>query len=202
MLWWVSPSTHLLRGAERRTATRRQFFVLGSLTSLAWALETQGASRLSSRAASVSNAIGIMRKIWPMSIPATLFLFPALWSPTLSGSGIFPYRCQDYPLRILFSKDSVTGVVVVGELLPPKAEVADPTTIHSIRYLRASHSLLGGVWIGSSAASLDGVPSRTDQAGTPLGDSIYTTFVLQEAARLVSNNLQGDVGEQENALIM
>ena len=202
MPWWVFPSTHLLRGAERRTVTCRQFFVLGSLTSLVWTLEKLDAFRPSSRAASVSNAIGMTGKFWPMSIPATFFLFPALWSPTLSGSGIFPYRSQDYPLRILFSEDSVTGVVIVGELLAPEAEVADPTNIHSIRYLRASHSLLGGVWIGSSVASLDGVPSRTDQAGTPLGDSIYTTFVLQEAARLVSNNLQGDVGKQENALIM
>lgn len=136
-----------------------------------------------------------------MSIPATYFLFPALWSPTLSGSGIFPYRSRAYPLRILSSKDSVTGVVVVGELLPPRAEVVDPTTIHSIRYLRASHSLLGGIWIGPHVASLDGAPPRTDQAGTPLGDSIYSTFVLQDAARLVMKNLQGDGGERE-ALIM
>lgn len=175
---------------------------MGSLTALVWSLEKLGAFRLPSRAASVRNAINITRKFWLLSVPAILFLFPALWSPTLSGSGIFPYRSQNYPLRILSSKDSVTGVVVVGELLPPKAEVADPTTIHSIRYLRASHSLLGGVWIGSSVTSLDGVPSRTDQGGTPLGDSIYHTFLLQEAVRLVTNNLQGGVGERENALIM
>lgn len=80
--------------------------------------------------------------------------------------------------------------------------MADPTVLHSIRYLRASHSLLGGVWIGSSIASLDGVPSRTDQAGTPLGDSIYSTFVLQEAVRLVSRHPQGDIGKLENALVM
>ncbi|KAF8450615.1 S-adenosyl-L-methionine-dependent methyltransferase [Boletus edulis BED1] len=140
-----------------------------------------------------------------MSIPAMFFLFPVLWSPTLSSSGVFPYqKGQDYPLRILSSKDSVTGVIVVGELglLPPKPEVADPTTVHSIRYLRASHSLLGGVWMGSHVDSFDGFPSRTDQAGTPLGDSIHNNFVLQEAVRLVSNNLQGDVDEPETALII
>lgn len=139
-----------------------------------------------------------------MSIPAAFCLFPILRSPTLAGSGIFPYQIQDYPLRILSSKDSVTGVVVVGELLPPKpkSEVVDPTTMHSFRYLRASHSLLGGVWIGSSVASLDNVPSRTDQAGTPLGDSIYSTFVLQEAVRLINNNVQGDISKRENALIV
>lgn len=137
-----------------------------------------------------------------MSIPTTFFLFPILRSPTLASSGIFPHQIQDYPLRILSSKDSVTGIVVVGELLPPKAEVVDSTTNHSFRYLRASHSLLGGVWIGSSVASLDNVPSRTDQAGTPLGDSIYSTFVLQEAVRLINNNTQGDIGKRENALIV
>ncbi|KAF8551473.1 S-adenosyl-L-methionine-dependent methyltransferase [Imleria badia] len=178
------------------------FLMLGSLASLVWTLEKLGASRLSTRAASASNTIAITRKFWAMSIPLIYFLFPALWSPTLSGSGIFPYRSQDFPLRILSSKDSVTGVVVVGELLPPNAEVVDPTTTHYIRYLRASHSLLGGVWIGPHVPSLHGAPSRTDQAGTPLGDSIYSTFVLQDAARLIMNNLQGDGGEGENALII
>lgn len=194
MSWWVPPSTLLLCGAERRTATCRQFLILGGLITFIWTLENPGAS--------VSNVISITRKFWAISILAAFFLFPVLRSPTLSGSGVFPYQSQDYPLRILSSKDSVTGVVVVGELLPPKAEVADPTALHSIRYLRASHSLLGGVWIGSSVASLDGVPSRTDQAGTPLGDSIYITFILQEAVRLVNNDLQGDIGKRENALIL
>lgn len=137
-----------------------------------------------------------------MLIPATFFLLPVFRSLTPSGSGIFPHQIQDYPLRILSSKDSVTGVIVVGEILPPKADVADQTITHSFRYLRASHSLLGGVWIGSNVASLNGVPFRTDQDGTPLGDSIYTTFVLQEAVRLVNNNMQGDIGKRENALIM
>lgn len=160
-----------------------------------------GAFHPPSRTASVSNAIGT-RKFWAVLIPAACFLFPTLWSPTLSSSGIFPYRSRDYPLVILSSKDSVTGVVVVGELLPPETELADPTTLHSIRYLRVSHSLLGGVWMGSLVVSPDGAPSRTDQAGTPLGDSIFSTFVLQEAARLVKNDAQGDVAERENALVM
>lgn len=143
-----------------------------------------------------------MKNIWNITIPLILILFPALRSPTLSGSGVFPYQSQDYPLRILSSKDSVTGVVVVGEVLFPEAETAGSPNTYSIRYLRASHSLLGGVWIGSHAVSLNGVPLRADQAGTPLGDSFYHTFVLQEAVRLVNHNMQGDIGERENALIM
>lgn len=160
-----------------------------------------GTSRPSSKV-SESNAMGMTKKFWAMSIPAAFLLFPTLCSPTLSVSGIFPYRSHDYPLRILSSQDSVTGVVVVGELLPPEVEMADPTILHSIRYLRASHSLLGGVWIGSGITSLDGIASRTDQAGIPLGDSIYSTFILQEAVRLVSRNPESDIRKREDALIM
>jgi hypothetical protein len=96
----------------------------------------------------------------------------------------------------------VTGVVVVGELLPPKAEEAGSINLHSIRYLRASHSILGGVWTESKVASMNDFPSRTDQVGTPLGDSIYSAFVLQEAARLVNSTRQGKDGKWENALVM
>ena len=158
----------------------------------------------SSHGTFVSNAMVITRKFWAMSIPAAFLLFPTLRSPTLSGgSGVYPYQSRDYPLRILSSKESVTGVIVVGELLPLEEGLMDPTALNSIRYLRASHSLLGGVWIGSSNIfSLGGVTSKTDQAGAPLGDSFYSTFVLQEAVRLVNTNLHGGTTKRENALVM
>jgi hypothetical protein len=68
-----------------------------------------------------------------------------------------------------------------------------------MRYLRASHSLLGGVWIGDQVPITDDV---VDSQGTPLGDSIYAAFVLQEAARLVDSTEMGKDGKWENALIM
>jgi hypothetical protein len=71
-----------------------------------------------------------------------------------------------------------------------------------MRYLRASHSLLGGVWIGDRVATKNNAPPVVDSKGTPLGDSVYATFVLQEAARLVDSTKIGKVGKWENALIM
>lgn len=71
-----------------------------------------------------------------------------------------------------------------------------------MRYLRASHSLLGGVWIGDKIYARD--PSKyifKDEAGTPLGDTVYTAFVVQEAVRLFE--IEGRSFEQgEHALLM
>jgi hypothetical protein len=136
----------------------------------------------------------------PLVFVALLSLNPALRSPTLVDSIVTPYNSPRYPLRILNSTQSKTGVVVVGEILPPADRSSTP--LHSIRYLRASHSLLGGVWIGDEVASLDSFPPLTDQDGTPLGDSIYSAFVLQEAVRLVNSTPQGRKGECNHALIM
>lgn len=136
----------------------------------------------------------------PLVLTVLLNLNPALRSPTLVNSIVTPYNSATYPLRILNSTQSKTGVVVVGEILPP-ADMSS-TPLHSIRYLRASHSLLGGVWIGDSVATLDSFPPLTDQDGTPLGDSIYSAFVLQEAVRLVNSTPQGRKGECNNALII
>lgn len=136
----------------------------------------------------------------PLVFVALLSLNPALRSPTLVDSIITPYNSPTYPLRILNSTQSKTGVVVVGEILPPVDRSS--TSLHSIRYLRASHSLLGGVWIGDEVASLDSSPPLTDQDGTPLGDSIYSAFVLQEAVRLVNSTPQGRKGEYNHALII
>jgi hypothetical protein len=104
-----------------------------------------------------------------------------------------PYSHPDQPVRILSSVRSVTGIVTVGETVPinyslgsKKADEAHGT-FSDARYLRVDHSLIGGVWIGSKIASLDGIePPSQDANGTRLGDSIYSTFVIQEAARLVS----------------
>lgn len=125
----------------------------------------------------------------------------ALRAPTLPHPLLEPYTHPAYPLRILSSVQSTTGLIVVGEALPPTAG-QDITVIHSLRYLRASHSLLGGVWIGDKVATKDDAAPTVDEEGTPLGDSIYAAFVLQEAARLVNSTDIGKENKWENALIM
>ncbi|EJD07975.1 S-adenosyl-L-methionine-dependent methyltransferase [Fomitiporia mediterranea MF3/22] len=86
-----------------------------------------------------------------------------------------PYAHSNGLLRILSSTPSVTGRIVVGE---------DKT--HGFRFLRADHSLLGGVWIGDKYLGKmdDGAEFVRDKDGVKLGESIYSAFVLQEAARL------------------
>lgn len=95
---------------------------------------------------------------------------------------------------------SVTGLVVVGETLPPLDGEEDP--MHSARYLRVDHSLLGGVWMRDKAQTMDNEPFVSDSFGTKLGDTVYSTFVLQEAARLVDSTEAGRAGKWKNALTM
>ncbi|EIW82080.1 S-adenosyl-L-methionine-dependent methyltransferase [Coniophora puteana RWD-64-598 SS2] len=119
-----------------------------------------------------------------------MFSYPHLQSPTLYPLSQ-PWQSDKYPLTILSSVQSTTGVVVVGDILP----AAEGST-HSLRYLRASHSLIGGVWLDDKVVTLDGAASlAVDKSGTPLGDPIYSAFVLQEAARLVSSTPQGKSGD-------
>lgn len=140
----------------------------------------------------------LVKRYFSLLLPVTFVLFPGLWSPYVHE---FPYYSPGFPLRILASQESVTGVIVVGELLEsPQRDV--PHVLHSLRYLRASHSLLGGVWIGDQIATTDGAPPRTDASGTLLGDSIYTAFVLQEAVRLVNRIPRCQHDCREEALIM
>ena len=68
-------------------------------------------------------------------------------------------------MRILARTHSVTGLILVGEHVE-----------EGFRFMRADHSLLGGRWVGKKAVT---------EAKDGLGDTIYATFVLQEAARLV-----------------
>ncbi|KAH7887557.1 hypothetical protein F5I97DRAFT_1861277 [Phlebopus sp. FC_14] len=177
--------------------------ILGSLAFLAWTwLSTRRTA--SCRTPDTRSALGTItfsERLCVMLVPVTVLLFPSIRSPTLASSQVFPYESPGYPLRILSSEFSVTGVVVVGEVLPPPME-ANSTALHSIRYLRASHSLLGGVWIGSRVITMDNVPSLTDEDGIPLGDSIYSAFVLQEAARLVDSTPHGERGKWNHALFI
>ncbi|CAL1701230.1 unnamed protein product [Somion occarium] len=124
--------------------------------------------------------------------------------PTLPKPLPEPFTHPTAPLRVLSSVRSIySGVILVGEVLPPTPEAIETGNVrepHSIRYLRAGHSLLGGVWIGNRVYRRDGQrPLAVDRDGTPLGDSIYGTFNLQEAVRLVD---MPEVSTPKNALII
>lgn len=49
---------------------------------------------------------------------------------------------------------------------------------------------------------LDGEQPVKDSLGVPLGDSIYSTFVVQEAVRLVNSTRTGTTDAWSNALVM
>lgn len=108
----------------------------------------------------------VLRTMIPIFLP---MLIRRLESPTIPKPLLEPYTHPTYPVRILSSTNSVSGRVVVGEVMPE-----DGGALLPLRYLRASHSLLGGVWLGDNAVTIDGSPAPNDSFGTPIGDSIYS----------------------------
>jgi hypothetical protein len=128
-------------------------------------------------------------------------IHPFLENPVLPHPLPNIYTHPKYPLRILSSEQSVTGLITVTEWLPPINHQGDDT-MQSARYLRASHSLLGGVWIHRDVETIDNVEPVRDSRNKPLGDSIYAAFVLQEAGLLVNNTKAMEEGHRKNALVM
>lgn len=122
--------------------------------------------------------------------PPYSFLSP---SGIPSSSSFFPYSHPSFPsVRLLNSTKSLTGNIVVGELLTPSIAAAglsaqqkrdfgrsnpwahrDNKYSLPMRYLRADHSLLGGVWL----------PNYPSLKGSV---SFYGVFYLQEAAHYLS----------------
>ena len=145
---------------------------------------------------------------WRRLAPGLAALFPLLlWRlgpPVLPQPLTEPYTHPSFPLRILSSVPSLTGIIVVGETLPSDTWVPGTPESHpsSLRYLRASHSILGGVWIGDKASQRGSGAPLLDAEGTPLGDSIYSAFVLQEAVRLIDPSDRAIRTGQEKALFM
>jgi hypothetical protein len=142
---------------------------------------------------------------------ASLAAFAAVWWSIHSylANPILPHPLHQtfthptYPLQILSAEQSITGLITVGQWLPPpNYRAANDQEIHSTRYLRASHSILGGVWTHDNIRVLDDEPPISDSFGVLLGDSIYSAFVLQEAVRLVNSTRAGKEEEWRNALIM
>jgi hypothetical protein len=137
-------------------------------------------------------------------LPLLPYIFNNVYAPTLPKPLEAPYTHPSAPLRVLSSVESPwSGVVQVAEIFPPtpaEIEARNFTEPRSMRYLRAGHSLLGGVWIGDRVLRLDGArPLARDKHSTPIGDSIYGAFVTQEAARLVERPATSG---KQNALFM
>ncbi|KAK7060415.1 hypothetical protein VNI00_001180 [Paramarasmius palmivorus] len=125
-----------------------------------------------------------------------------LYSPILPHPYPETYTDSNVPYQIHLAIQSNTGLIEVGEILTPSEhDPQDVKAMHSVRFLRAAHSILGGVWMGPRVMNLgDGYPQLMDSYDTPLGDSIYGAFDLQEAARLVVRENHEE--EKGKALIM
>ncbi|KAF8639772.1 hypothetical protein AX17_001032 [Amanita inopinata Kibby_2008] len=122
-------------------------------------------------------------------------------SPILHHPLPEPYTRPDYPLRVQSAVQSVTGLITVADALPHATRPGE-SNVHSLRYLRASHSILGGVWMYDRVHILGGEQPITDSYGTYLGDSIYAAFVLQDAVRLVNNTERGKAELLKEGLII
>jgi hypothetical protein len=153
---------------------------------------------------STSQSSGTSNLLRIAMLPLLPYILSIIHSPTLPQPLLAPFVHPNASLRILSSVPSpYSGVVVVGEIPPPTTADIQQGTFqepHSLRYLRAGHSLLGGVWTGERAYRKDGKgPLGLDANLNPIGDSIYSAFTLQEAARLVETSVRA---EKENALFM
>jgi hypothetical protein len=126
----------------------------------------------------------------PVVLAAGLILLQILQSHLCPLFRQAPFTHPSYPLRILSSDQSSTGLIVVGE------GVLHRDDENAVRYLRASHSMLGGNWVGKTIDITNNPAVSTD---TRLGDSIYSAFVLQEAALLVNSTGKD---EWNKALVM
>ena len=121
---------------------------------------------------------------------------PSIHSHLRTGRLKAPYVHPSGNVTILSSKQSTTGIVVVGETGPGDESYS------RMRYMRASHSFLGGVWTHERVMHTDASLATYDAAGNRLGDSIYSAFVLQEAVRLINSTSRGGDWSGSEALII
>jgi hypothetical protein len=117
------------------------------------------------------------RSYIPLLVPVLLAQVSKRTSPHVISAE--PWTSPGGSVRVLARTDSITGVVIVAENL-----------VDRFRFLRCDHSLLGGTWVTGS---------RSPIYSNGLGDSIYTTFIVQEAVRLADRPTRKS---QENALVM
>ncbi|KZS89395.1 hypothetical protein SISNIDRAFT_458895 [Sistotremastrum niveocremeum HHB9708] len=134
-----------------------------------------------------------------------LSTLPSLLLPALSLSSLalttrqtltprnFPILSDDGGHRLLASSVGASGRITVGE------NIKD-----NYRYLRAGHSLLGGLWIGPKAHPASSKNPKSRHAPINLGDSIYSAFVLQEGALLFERSFPEDEdwSKKENKVLV
>ncbi|KAM0748557.1 hypothetical protein T439DRAFT_327816 [Meredithblackwellia eburnea MCA 4105] len=103
--------------------------------------------------------------------------------------------------RILSAKKSLTGWIVVGE---------HTARGHEFRYLRADHSILGGLWTGPAREEVIKMMEEMkvslwekvdENAVVGTAESIYSTFLMQEIARLAGVP-EKQMNKTEKALII
>ncbi|GAA5977940.1 hypothetical protein JCM11641_004339 [Rhodosporidiobolus odoratus] len=91
--------------------------------------------------------------------------------------------------RTLTSRKSTTGWIVVGEQTVPPLTPEQGGMDMTFRYLRADHSLLGGLWVGPSRNEMQArkgpAVEVSEKDVIQRAESIYSTFILQELVRLV-----------------
>lgn len=94
--------------------------------------------------------------------------------------------------HVLASRRGVTGRIVVGEELSSDGKW--------FRYLRADRSLLGGVWLGQEGTK--GLSKQEEKAKLSTGESVYSTFVLQDLVRLAAPANRPSDAPDERALVI
>lgn len=198
-LQWYSIAELIVHELSLESRKDYIFFFLGILAYAGWVKVCAAEDKLGLMRNGF-EVVKLARQYFRLLFPAIFLVVSAIRPPTLTLVKEFPHYSVHYPLRILFSQESTTGVIVVGELLDTLKDTV-PDALHSIRYLRASHSLLGGVWTGDAVVTMGDSP-RTDESGTPLGDSIYCAFVLQEAVRLINSTSERPDHHYERALVI
>ncbi|KAH9814964.1 S-adenosyl-L-methionine-dependent methyltransferase, partial [Melampsora americana] len=116
--------------------------------------------------------------------------------------------CKDEPTdytktqtNLISRRLSKTGLISVGEF-------RDLQSNEVFRYLRSDHSILGGIWIGPALNSIQTQFHQNHFNQTQLqlhalqiSESIYSTFIIQQAIRLVIRN-QSDHQSPPEALII
>ncbi|BGP56049.1 hypothetical protein JCM8202v2_003658 [Rhodotorula sphaerocarpa] len=148
----------------------------------------------------------------PVGSPPSYFVRVALFAGLVllaHGAAQFSHHCPTSPpyppsSGILASRKSTTGWISVGEYSFPTQDADGPAL--PMRYLRADHSLLGGLWVGESRETLahtQGTHHALDaKEVVRRAETIYSTFVLQELVRLVRRPQDLPGHEPERALII
>ncbi|KAJ8086884.1 hypothetical protein PM082_005709 [Marasmius tenuissimus] len=189
-LWPAIPQLRTVSDNEIYLTQALAFFAIGVLC-LDFSSASPSSAKTPKKSPSNSNKAYLTKGTLLGALVTLAFtpLTSPLRSPILEHPYPETYTHPSFPLQIHSTVESTTGLVVVGEALkPPNADPTDLKAMHSVRYLRAAHSILGGVWMGKRVHTIDGYAPVKDVHGNRLGDSIYGAFNLQEAARLIEHD--------------